>query len=152
MTTSLISHLAFIDHLFLFAEAFIDHIEAIQLTLKLFCESYKAKVSTGKTHIYFSNDLNQKIKLDLSSRSDLQCIDDLGKYLGVPILHKKVTNKTLDFLLDKVNKHLSCQKSRMLTLAKLVIQALSTYVMQSAFIPKAMCDSIDRKCHSFVQG
>lgn len=39
-----------------------------------------------------------------------------------------------------------------LTLTKSVLQSLPTYVMQSAFVPRYICDEIDKKCRNFVWG
>lgn len=36
------------------------------------------------------------------------------------------------------------------TLTKSVIQALPSYVMQSVYIPRFMCDEIDKKCRKFI--
>lgn len=38
------------------------------------------------------------------------------------------------------------------TLAKSVIQAMPSYVMQSASLPRGLCDEIDRKCRDFIWG
>lgn len=39
-----------------------------------------------------------------------------------------------------------------LTLTKSVVQALPTYVMQSALIPRYLCDEIDKRCRCFLWG
>lgn len=78
--------------------------------------------------------------------------DDLGKYLGVPILHKRVSRSTFNFVNDKVNQRLSSWKARNLsfgghiTLAKYVIQALPSRVMQTSMLPKSVCDEMDKLC------
>lgn len=84
--------------------------------------------------------------------------NDLGKYLGVPILHERVNRRSFRFILDKVDQRLSNWKAktlsftRRLTLTKLVVQALPTYVMQSAALPKYICEEIDKKCRNFLWG
>lgn len=64
-----------------------------------------------------------------------QMTDDLGKYLGVPILHKRVNCRSFQFILNKVDQRLSTWKAKILsfvgriTLTQSVLQALPTYVM-----------------------
>lgn len=82
----------------------------------------------------------------------------MGKYLGIPILHKRVTYNTYNFLVDKVNQRLSNWKAKMLsmvgrvTLVKSVLQATPSYVMQTVAFPIHVCDAIDQKCRAFVWG
>lgn len=38
------------------------------------------------------------------------------------------------------------------TLTRSVIQALPSYVMQSAYIPRVICDEIDKRCRKFIWG
>lgn len=77
--------------------------------------------------------------------------DDLGKYLGVPILHKRVNQGSFLFILDKVDKRLGNWKAKTfsfagrVTLTQLVLQALPTYVMQFVHLPRHICDEIDKK-------
>lgn len=81
-----------------------------------------------------------------------QVTDDLGKYLGVPLLHQKVNRSSFRIILDKVNKFLSNWKAKTLsfagriTLTKAVLQALPLYIMQSVHLPRHICDEIDKKC------
>ncbi|CAN1127767.1 Putative ribonuclease H protein At1g65750 [Linum perenne] len=83
---------------------------------------------------------------------------DLGRYLGVPILHGKVTKHTYDFLLDRLDSRLAGWKTDNLslagrvTLASSVLNSLPSYVMQIAFLPVTLCDKIDRKIRDFVWG
>lgn len=94
----------------------------------------------------------------ISERMGFSWTDDLRKYLGVPILHKRATSQTFKFIIDKVNDRLSSWKARSLslagraTLAKSVIQSIPTYVMQSTFLPKNVCEKVDRKCRGFIWG
>lgn len=76
--------------------------------------------------------------------------DDLGKYLGVPILHKRVNQRSFHYILDKVDQRLSNWKAKTLSfvgrinLTQSVLQALSFYVMQSVYLPRHICDQMIR--------
>lgn len=82
----------------------------------------------------------------------------VGKYLGVPIFHKRVTKSTFQFIINKVDQRLSAWKTCHLsyagrvTLVKSVLQAMPSYVMQFTCIPRAVCDEIDKRCRSFIWG
>ncbi|KAL2977143.1 hypothetical protein AAZX31_13G049300 [Glycine max] len=60
--------------------------------------------------------------------------------------------------MDKVHQRLSAWKSRTLyfegrvTPAKFVLQPLPTYIMQTTWLPKSMCDDIDKTCRKFIWG
>lgn len=124
-----LSHLAFADDLLLFAEASKDQIEVIKCIMNLFCGSSDQKVSHGKTRIYFSNSVGWQRKHHLSQLFGYNFTNDLGKYLGIPILHKKVPKRFFQFILNKVNQRLSSWKAHhlsfagRLTLMKFVLQA-----------------------------
>lgn len=153
-----LSHLAFADDLMLFSEASIEQVEIIGTILKLFCDSSGQKVSTEKTRVFFSKNVNREKKKELSEALGFQCTDDLGKYLGAPLIHHRSSRQSYQFILDKVNQRLSNWKTSQLsfagrvTLAKSVLQAMPSYVMQTASLPRALCDEIDRKCKNFIWG
>ncbi|CAN1790469.1 Putative ribonuclease H protein At1g65750 [Linum perenne] len=62
---------------------------------------------------------------------------DLGCYLGVPILHSRTTIGTNQCILDKLNKKLSGWKEKSLsltgrvTLARAALKAIPAYFMQT---------------------
>lgn len=76
----------------------------------------------------------------------------------MPIIHKWVSRRSFQFILDKVDQRLSNWKAKTLsfashlTLTKFVIQGLPTYVMQAAHIPTQLCDDIDKRCRRFLWG
>jgi hypothetical protein len=75
----------------------------MSLILDLFCNSSGQKVSKDKSRVFFSKNVGWHKRRDLSNDLGIQTTDDLGKYLGVPILHKKFSKNTYQFVLDKVN-------------------------------------------------
>ncbi|CAN1808124.1 Putative ribonuclease H protein At1g65750 [Linum perenne] len=83
---------------------------------------------------------------------------DLGRYLGVPILHGRVTKQTYSYILDRLDNKLAGWKAENLslagrvTLASSVLNSIPSYVMQTAFLPISLCDQIDRKIRNFIWG
>lgn len=78
--------------------------------------------------------------------------------MGAPLIHQRSSRQSYQFILDRVNQRLSNWKTNCLsmagrvTLTRAIIQAMPSYVMQSAFLPRALCDEIDKKCRNFVWG
>nr|KYP48048.1 LINE-1 reverse transcriptase isogeny [Cajanus cajan] len=151
-----LSHLAFADDLVLFAEASINQVEIIKTCLDLFCASSGQKVSLEKTRIYFSKNVNHSIREEISSTFGYQCIDNLGKYLGIPAHHSRVCHRDYQGLIEHVSRR-GWKTSALLfmgrlTLCKSVLSTIPSYTMQSVYLPRSTCDEIDRICRDFLWG
>ncbi|CAN1756343.1 Putative ribonuclease H protein At1g65750, partial [Linum perenne] len=94
----------------------------------------------------------------ITSILGINATQDLGRYLGVPILHGKVTNHTYSYLLDHLDSKLAGWKADNLslagifTLASSVLNFVPSYAMQTAYLPVGLCDKIDRKIRNFIWG
>ena len=81
---------------------------------------------------------------------------NLDKFLGMPILHSRVTKATYQEILDKVQPRLSGWNAKHLSLAskitltQSIIQALPIYAMQSTKIPASVLTKIDQTCKHFI--
>lgn len=130
----------------------------IKYVLDLFCGSSGQKVNPEKTRVFFSKNVSRETRKELSEAMGFQSTEDLGKYLGAPLIHQRSSRQSYQFILDKVNQRLSNWKTNCLsmagrvTLARSVIQAMPSYVMQSAFLPRALYDEIDKKCRILFGG
>lgn len=102
--------------------------------------------------------MDGSIRNSICQASGFQVTNDLGKYLGVPILHEKINRRSFQFILDKVDGRLSNWKAKTLTfvgrltLTKSVIQAMPSYMMQSTYLPTYLCEEIDKRCRKFLWG
>ncbi|CAN1353255.1 Putative ribonuclease H protein At1g65750 [Linum perenne] len=96
--------------------------------------------------------------MDVVNLLGIAATSDLGRYLGVPILHGRVTKHTYDYLLDRLDSRLAGWKADNLSLAgrvslaSSVLNFLPCYVMQTASLPLSLCDKIDRKIRNFIWG
>ncbi|CAN1771048.1 Putative ribonuclease H protein At1g65750 [Linum perenne] len=156
-----LSHYFFADDLVLFSEASTSQAHVISDILDRFCDASGQSVSKEKSRIFFSKNTPPpppRVAADVSAVLGMAASSDLGRYLGVPILHGRVTKHTYDYLLDRLDSRLAGWKAENLSLAgrvslaSSVLNSLPCYVMQTAFLPVSLCDKIDRKIRNFIWG
>ncbi|KAL7254135.1 hypothetical protein ACSBR1_008521 [Camellia fascicularis] len=95
---------------------------------------------------------------ELSNICHIPLTADLGKYLGVPILHQQANRSHFNFILEKIQNKLAGWKVKVLslvgrtTLVQSVTAAIPTYTMQTMALPKRVCNDIDRMNRNFLWG
>lgn len=83
---------------------------------------------------------------------------DKTEDLGMPTLTSRVTNENFSHLCEKINRRLAGWKTKYLslagriTLAQSTLSTLANYPMQTAKIPRAICDDLNRKMKKFIWG
>ncbi|XP_074314304.1 uncharacterized protein LOC141649515 [Silene latifolia] len=96
------------------------------------------------------------VKTRVSNALNIAATEDLGMYLGMPTINGRVTKAIFDFISQKVYKCLSGWQSKNLSLAGKVTLAQSTlssilsYAMQTAKLPRSLCDDLDKKTRRFI--
>ncbi|CAN1290720.1 LINE-1 reverse transcriptase homolog [Linum perenne] len=90
----LLSHLFFADDLILFGEATERHGTVVMDCLQAFCSASGHLVSLEKSVIFFSPNSNREVCRSISTGLDIPMTRDLRRYLGVPVLHGKITRNT----------------------------------------------------------
>ncbi|BBG96503.1 hypothetical protein Prudu_005325 [Prunus dulcis] len=84
--------------------------------------------------------------------------EDLSKYLGMPMLHSRITKLTYGSLIDKVHKRLASWKSKFLSLAgratliQAVTSAVPIYAMQTSKLPVSVGQELDKLNRNFFWG
>lgn len=101
------SHLMFADDLLLFAEANLDQIEVIKAVVGRFCEASGQKVNNSKTTIYFSKNVSHDEKHQIAGVGGFRTTSNIGKYLGIPIVHGRLRASTLQEIINKLSLQLS---------------------------------------------
>lgn len=113
-------------------------------------------MSKDKTRIFFLQNVHNSRRQEINDLLEFSRTMDLGKYLGVPLHHGRVTKNSYQFILDKATQRLSGWKRNSLSLAgritltQSILTALLSYVMQTVNVPKQVCGDLDKKCQSFI--
>ena len=82
----------------LFSKADTIGCEAISDVLEKFCRKSSQKISHDKSRIYFSPNVSDELKEEISERLGVRETNNIGKYLRFPLKHRQ-TRK-----LDKINR------------------------------------------------
>lgn len=148
----------FADDIVLFAEASLQQAEIIKRCLDDFCNCSGQRVNASKTRIFFSPNVNHNRCTQICDELGFSLTTDLGKYLGVPLIHGRSKRMNYDFFLKKAQQRLASWKSNSLnlagrtTLVNSVITALPSYVMQTTHLPLSICDETEKVARNFLWG
>ncbi|RYR25015.1 hypothetical protein Ahy_B02g058659 [Arachis hypogaea] len=108
------------------------------------------------TRVFLSKNIGNHVRTKVSEALHFARTDNLGKYLGVPLLHLKVSKCTFNDIINKLNSRINSWKVSSVSLAgrttlvKSILSSTSLYTMQIALLPTATCNAIDCKCKSFI--
>ncbi|GLT74663.1 hypothetical protein SLA2020_464490 [Shorea laevis] len=153
-----LSHLFFADDLMLFGEASAAQLSVIMNCLKDFAAASGLEINLHKSKLYVSPNIQGAVANSLCSQCGIPLSATLGTYLGVPILHGRVTPNTYKCILEKMQKKLAGWKRNTLSLAgrrtlvQAVTSAIPTYTMQTILLPKTTCAAIDTLNRKFLWG
>lgn len=153
-----ISHLFFADDMVLFAEATEEQMGTIKRCLNLFEEASGQKVSLQKSQMFFSNNVDPEKANRIAEIVGITRTTDLGRYLGVPSVHGRVTTSLFAPLIERIESKLQGWKKRYLllagrrTLVMSVLSAIPYYSMQTFNLPVGLCDEIEKRLRNFLWG
>lgn len=111
-----ISHF-FVDDILWVSKASQVQVDEVKSILDLFCFFSGQKVNLQKSSVYFSSNVHASTADSLSRSLGVPTTHALGKYLGFPVIHHRVSKQSYEFLVDKVRKKLSGWKARTLSFA-----------------------------------
>jgi hypothetical protein len=98
-----VSHLRFADDVNLFTGNSMHQIQEVRRCLDLFCAYSGQKVSIAKTRIlFFSKNVSLALENSIVQASAFSKYDYLGRYLGAPSLHFRITRSTYHHFVEKV--------------------------------------------------
>ena len=151
-----ITHLFFADDLFLFLETDLSQAETIKMCLNVFCSASGQKVCDQKTRVFFSRNINHNRRNQLSEVLGFQPTNNLGKYLGVPLHHKRISKQMYKEVVDRVQNKITSWGAKTLalasriTLSKAILASIPLHSMQTALLPTAICSKVDKLIRNFL--
>ncbi|KAH9673087.1 reverse transcriptase domain-containing protein [Citrus sinensis] len=151
-----ITHVFFADDLLLFAEASCNQAAMINDVLNTFCVSSEAKVSKQKSQVFFSKNVKPCNVRNIGTTLGFSMTTDLGNYLGMLVLHSRVSKATYHGILENVERKLNGWSAKHLSLAgrvtltQTVLQALSIFSMQTTRLPTAIITKLKHQCRRFI--
>lgn len=83
-------------------------------TLENFCSASGLNVNIHKSKAMCSKMVQGERKRDLKDISSIKFVDDLGHYLGFPLVKWRISRNVYDEMLDKVQKKLVSWKGNLL--------------------------------------
>ena len=114
--------------------------------------------SVSKSKLFFSRNTPSETQHSISSFTNIPIVQDLGKYLGMPLLTKRKSSLAFQPLLDKIHTHICAWQSKLLsqvgrlTLIKSVLSPLTYYQMQTFVLPRSITSNIDKSIRDFLWG
>lgn len=149
----ILSHIFFADDLFLFEEASESQAEVMAEVLRRFCAHSSQKINVGKSKLFISKNVGSVLAQTIGEKWGVPLTLDLGKYLGLPVLHDHVTKRTYSGVVTKVRKKLSGRKQKVLSkiatslLIHTVTNAVPIYSMQTSRSSIATVEEIEKLNH-----
>jgi len=70
-----------------------------------------------KSNVYFSRNMDSVVFEEICRILEMPKTEDLGRYLGVPAIHGRVTKSTYQGVITRIDKRLAGWKSKCLSLA-----------------------------------
>ncbi|XP_028757951.1 uncharacterized protein LOC114717017 [Neltuma alba] len=95
-----LSHLFFAYDLILSTSIFPSQVRVIQQVLSMFCLSSGQKVSEAKTKVFFSTNVDRQQARAICTQLGFNQTYNLGRYLGVPIIYKRVTKEAYHYIVE----------------------------------------------------
>lgn len=155
---SMISHMFFADDLILFGQASTKQAQVMKECLDIFYDISGQQVSFPKSRILCSNNVSNGFARELAVICGSPITNNLGKYLGVPLIHDRIINETYKEIPEKSQSRLASWKSSTLslsmrcTLIKVVSSSIPIYAMKSIKFSAEICSKFDKLNKDFFYG
>lgn len=115
-------------------------------------------MSLEKSRIFFFKNVSQELGKAISDESQIKSTHELGKYLGMPVLHKRINKETFGDLLERMSSKLPGWKGSMLsaacriTLTKAVLVSIPVHAMSTIKLSSSTLVELDKVSRNFIWG
>lgn len=136
--------------LFSFAEAYTGQAKVLKRCMNRFCELFGQAVNFEKSKLYCSPNTNKVLAKEISPICGFPLTNDLGKYLGMPLVHSRISKQTYAEVIDKVQNRLAGWKSKTLNMAvrlthiQVVTSSIPIYAMQTTKLHSCTTKTLDK--------
>lgn len=106
-----------------------------------FCELFGQFLNFDKSKLHCSPNTNKLLAKEINTICGSPLTNDLRKYLGMPLVHSRISNHTYAELIHKVHNRLAGWKSKTLntadrlTLIQAVTSSIHVSAMQTVKLP-----------------
>lgn len=83
----------------------LNQARSIERVLKVVCVESRQKVNTSKSKLFVSSNTYLNLVAVLSEQFQIPSMENLGVYLGVPLIHGRIKSKHFGFLLEKIRRN-----------------------------------------------
>ena len=149
------SHVFFANDLMLFVKTDHKNCEAVIEVLDNLCNFAGQKVNSGKSKILFHQMLQEGGR-GICRKLGMNATNNLGRYLGFPILTEGRPGSAFHFVVERVQNKLAGWRTKLLSRAgKLVLvksaaTPIAKYYMQCQALPIKVCDAVDKTVRDFL--
>ncbi|KAK9058051.1 hypothetical protein SSX86_022891 [Deinandra increscens subsp. villosa] len=150
-----IINLCFADDLLVFVNADCDYVKVIKNTLKEFSESSGLLPNMNNSTMYFGN-VPPSVKAQIMELLPFKVGSLPVRYLGLPLLAKRLYSKDCASLIDKVKKRVTDWKNKSLSFAvrlkliKSVLSSMQVYWASVFLLPITIIEDIKRIMNKFL--
>ena len=151
-----LSHLFFVDDIFLFTRANVRDCKNLGGILLNFCESSSQLMSVTKSKVWFFPRTPRRTKDQLAGILGLLTTDRIGTYLKTPIFTSRCTASSYQYFVDNIRMRIEGWQTKYLsmagraTLIKASITSIPTYAVQTTLLPQKICHHIDKLSCNFL--
>ncbi|XP_039031706.1 uncharacterized protein LOC120166515 [Hibiscus syriacus] len=149
-----LTHLCFADDLLIFCKGSLDSIIGVQTVLDYFYSMSGLKLNASKCEIFYAG-ISSEHCAAIKELTGFKLGNLLVRYLGVPLVTRKLTVKDCQSLIDKIraklnlwaNKHLSFVGR--LQLIRVVLFNMANFWCRQLALPKKIINYIEQLCSRF---
>lgn len=145
-----------IPHLLL--KLMVKQTKVVNDKIQAFCQASGQKVSVEKSVAFCSPYVPSHVKNDIQCITGIRFTEDLGWYLGVSLITGRSTKRQYKYIIEKVQNRISNWKSKNISLAgqctfiQFILSGVLAYAMQTAWLPQATCDTLNKLSRNFLWG
>ena len=137
------THLCFVDDLLIFAKGNLESLVSIQNVLKKFYSFSGLKLNCDKSEIFYTG-ISKELIREIKQETGFKIGSLLVRYLGVPLITRRLGVKDCDSLVDKITARIRSWSSKLLSYARRlqliqsILFSLQNFWCRNFLLPKGV--------------